>query len=185
MPKPWCPGHPFPQHPPIIPLSALLSTRDFWHFFCIFILWRCRHRSESSGTATIVLSCLVLSLFFLPSPCCRCGCLTNTHTHTHSCLIFMGHLRRQRRAACLCIRKIHFRFGLSAFARVPVPLLRPASLASSQVRCPAVGHVYIVVCTTPACTRPGLRGLEVGAAKYRFRSEVSKFLTGCKKEVYE
>lgn len=43
------------------------------------------------------------SLSFLALSCSFVAC------SIHFCLIFMGHLRRQRCAACLCIRKIHFR----------------------------------------------------------------------------
>lgn len=103
-------------------LNVLLSTCDFWHFFYDFADAVKRNRSSNRAVGVGEerrLSRWVL-LVLAPSPvsyiaglscsysysCCSCCCFACS---IHFCLIFMGHLRRQRCAACLCIRKIHFR----------------------------------------------------------------------------
>lgn len=62
--------------------------------------------------ATITLCCLSFASPVCHCCCCYCCCCCLLWYSLHSCLIFMGHLRRQRRAACLCIRKIHFRLTI-------------------------------------------------------------------------
>lgn len=98
-------------------LNVLLSTCDFWHFFYDFADAVKRNRSSNragegeerrlSRWVLVLAPSPVSYIADLPCSCsCRCWCFACS---IHFCLIFMGHLRRQRCAACLCIRKIHFR----------------------------------------------------------------------------
>jgi len=144
----------------------LLFTRCYQHaifgtFYFYFMKMSPSKRSAEDGDYRAEL--------FLSFRCCSCRvpcCFWWPSIYMYSCLIFMGHLRRQRRAACLCIRKIHFRFGSVWFCLT----LACLSLSLHLLLSAAVSYTYI--CTYIL----GIYGN--GQLKYRFPAKVFKVPDG-------
>lgn len=139
-------------------LNVLLSTCDFWHFFYDFADAVMRNRSSNragvgeerrlSRCVLVLAPSPVSYIADLPCSCsCRCWCFACS---IHFCLIFMGHLRRQRCAACLCIRKIHFRLKVrireTSLSRPSVSVSLSLSVCQTDCIWPYIlGYVCIVL----------------------------------------
>lgn len=104
-----------PQHPPIAPLPALLSTRDFWHFFLNFYFMKMSpsKRIVRDGDYRAELPCPVVvfpaeSLLLLLR-------MSDTHTHIYTLVSFSWAIYVDKDVQHVCV-SVRYILGLDCLS---------------------------------------------------------------------